>query len=161
MLETARCKLRAPKEGDIPTLVGIYTDPAVRKFLGGPQSELEVTPKITARVESPGTYWVVVTTHDEKVIGDVCLDPHHDGNDTEISYQFSPSSWGQGFATEVARCVLDYAMNELNLPCVVAETQVANRPSCRLLERLGMKLDREVQRFGERQAIYKYRARAA
>ena len=114
-----------------------------------------------ARFESSDNYWVVVIKDDEKLIGDVCLDPHHGGIDIEMSYQFSPSSWGKGFATEVVKRILENKVNELRLPQVVAETQVSNQPSCRLLERLGMQLDREVERFGERQAIYRFTTRAA
>ncbi|UNK21066.1 hypothetical protein MNQ98_14085 [Paenibacillus sp. N3/727] len=37
---------------------------------------------------------------------------------------------------------------------LLAETQTANVSSCNLLERLGMKLERKVQRFGSEQGIF-------
>jgi len=36
----------------------------------------------------------------------------------------------------------------------VAETQSANKASCKLLEKLGMNLKQIVQRFGAEQSIY-------
>lgn len=36
----------------------------------------------------------------------------------------------------------------------VAETQSANQRSCALLERVGMKVDKYVYRFGAEQAVY-------
>jgi ribosomal-protein-alanine N-acetyltransferase len=61
---------------------------------------------------------------------------------------------GNGYATEVIREIIHYAFNRLDLPKVVAETQIANKPSRSLLERVGMKLETTVRRYGAEQAIY-------
>ena len=37
---------------------------------------------------------------------------------------------------------------------MIAETQTANILSCKLLERVGMKLEQKIQRFGTEQTIY-------
>lgn len=50
--------------------------------------------------------------------------------------------------------IINYALNELNLSRVVAETQTANTSSCRLLERVGMEIEKISIRFGAEQAIY-------
>jgi ribosomal-protein-alanine N-acetyltransferase len=42
--------------------------------------------------------------------------------------------WGAGYEAEVIRVIINYALNELNLSKVVAETQTANTSSCRLGE---------------------------
>lgn len=99
-------------------------------------------------------YWVVREKHTDNFIGLVSLDLHHDGHYLEISYQFLPNWWGKGYATEVVQLIITFALNELNLSKIVAETQTANMSSCRLLEKLGMKLERTVSRFGNEQAIY-------
>jgi ribosomal-protein-alanine N-acetyltransferase len=44
---------------------------------------------------------------------------------------------GQGYATEACRAVLGHAFDGLQAQSVVSGTAAANRPSCRLLERLG------------------------
>ncbi|MGK7949496.1 MAG: hypothetical protein AB4368_12020 [Xenococcaceae cyanobacterium] len=36
----------------------------------------------------------------------------------------------------------------------LAETQIANIASCRLVERMGMRLERTVERFGAKQGIF-------
>lgn len=86
-------------------------------------------------------------------IGLVSLDKHIDG-DTEVSYEFLPKWWGAGYTTEVMGEVLNFALNVLTLTKVIAGTQTANLRSCRLLEKLGMKLQITVQRHGAEQAIY-------
>jgi ribosomal-protein-alanine N-acetyltransferase len=56
----------------------------------------------------------------------------------EIGWRLGPSLWNQGLATEGARECLHYAFQSLALPEVVAFTVPANRPSRRVMEKLGM-----------------------
>ena len=87
-------------------------------------------------------------------VGLISLDTHHDGISTEVSYQILPKWWGKGIGSEVVEEVINYAFKSLNLPEVIAETQTANKPSCRLLEKLGMNLRETLLRFGEEQAVF-------
>lgn len=50
--------------------------------------------------------------------------------------------------------VVDYALDDLGLHRIIAETQSANTASCRLLERIGMHRVKTLQRFGAEQIIY-------
>lgn len=87
-------------------------------------------------------------------IGLVVIGPHHDDRLSELSYQFLPAYWGRGLALECTTAVLRHAFDILRLPGLVSETQAANQPSRRLLERLGMRKARTVERFGAAQIIY-------
>lgn len=62
--------------------------------------------------------------------------------------------WGQGYAEEVIRKVIDYVFDELKLKKLVAETQSANKNSCKLLKNVGMTLEGIVTRFGAEQSIF-------
>nr|WP_226793392.1 GNAT family N-acetyltransferase [Bacillus sp. B1-b2] len=99
-------------------------------------------------------YWVVRKKLTNNFMGLVSLDPHHDEVYPELSYQFLPKWWGKGYATEVVQFLTFFALNELKLSNLIAETQTANKSSCRLLERIGMKFERSITRFGAEQAIY-------
>lgn len=59
-----------------------------------------------------------------------------------------------GYATEALTLALQYASDTLVLKRVIAETQSKNDASIRLLNRVGMKFEREIMRFGEAQSIY-------
>jgi len=89
----------------------------------------------------------------EESIGLVVLHPGHGG--TEVSYEFLPSSWKQGFATEAVRCVIDHAFRSEGIEELIAVTQSANEPSRRLLERLGMTASEQFEEFGEQQTLYR------
>lgn len=87
---------------------------------------------------------MVVRIKNNEFIGLVSLDKHVDG-DKEVSYEFLTAWWGQGYATEVIGQVIKYAFEELEIVKLLAETQTANLSSCKLLERVGMKLERKIQ----------------
>lgn len=156
LFETERCFIRTFQKSDYIDVKKLYVDEEVRRFLGGTRQEnsIEIVLKEMLNSSADSFYWIVREKRTDNFIGLVSLDPHHDGVDYEISYQFLPSWWGKGYATEVAHLIIKYALNELNLSKVIAETQTANTPSCRLLERLGMELERTINRFGAEQAIY-------
>jgi ribosomal-protein-alanine N-acetyltransferase len=56
----------------------------------------------------------------------------------EIGWRLARAYWGQGYATEAARAVLDYAWGTLALDQLLALTIPANRPSRAVMERIGM-----------------------
>ena len=57
--------------------------------------------------------------------------------ETELGYTFDPAVWGQGFATEAARCVRDYARDALRLPYTISAILPQNTRSRRVAERSG------------------------
>ena len=156
MIQTTRCELTALQPDDLEYVVRLYTDADVRRFLGGPVGEEEIRSEFPMLIE-PDTatqHWAIRLKDDNAFVGIVSLGAHHDGTDTEVSYQLLPEWWGQGYAKETVQAVVNYALGNLGLLRVIAETQTANVASCRLLESLGMRLERMVERFGAEQAIY-------
>ncbi|WP_045520874.1 GNAT family N-acetyltransferase [Neobacillus niacini] len=156
MFETERCFINTFKKTDFVDVKKLFVNPEVRKFLGGIRQEdaIQVLLDEMLNTSDNSFYWAVREKHTDTFIGLVSLDPHHEGIYLEISYQLLPNWWGKGYATEVVQSIINYALNELNLTKVVAETQTANKTSCKLLERLGMELERTFIRFGAEQAIY-------
>lgn len=156
MFETERCFISTFKKSDYIDVKKLYVNQKVRRFLGGIRQEDMIGVVLDEMLNSceDSYYWVVREKHSKSFIGSVSLDPHHEGVYHEISYQFLPNWWGAGYATEVVQVIIDFAFNELHFSKVVAETQIANKASCRLLERLGMELERKIIRFGAEQAIY-------
>jgi len=156
MICTTRCELTALRGDDRDYVVRLCTDTDVRRFLGGPVDEQTIRLRFAEMLESDGQtqHWVIRVKEDRYFVGIVTLGTHHDGIDTEISYQLLPEWWGRGYATEAVQAVITHALTSLGLPRVIAETQIANIASCRLLERIGMRLERTVERFGAKQGIY-------
>jgi RimJ/RimL family protein N-acetyltransferase len=65
--------------------------------------------------------------------------------DVDIGYALLPEFWAKGYALEAASAVLSYARDTLGLTRVVAITNVDNRSSIRLLEKLGFTYEKMVR----------------
>ena len=74
------------------------------------------------------------------MIGDVAFRiPASNPRTSLIGYSLARHAWGNGYASEAVRRLLEYLFQELDLHRVVADCDVANAASIRLLERLGFR----------------------
>ena len=62
--------------------------------------------------------------------------------DVDLGFAFLPAYWGNGFAYEAASAVMAYAEKVLGLKRVLAITSLDNDRSIKLLEKLGLRLER-------------------
>jgi ribosomal-protein-alanine N-acetyltransferase len=77
-----------------------------------------------------------------------------DAPDIELLYGLLPDYWGQGLATEAARAALAYGFDAALFTRVYVRTDVPNRASVRVMERLGMKFERETRLAARPTLIY-------
>lgn len=154
----AICALDAIRPFDLPQVARLFSEPAVRLFLGGPLSpdDAERRASELLALSEPAKVWAIRQAHAtaSPLVGVVVLDRHHDVEDFEVSYLLLPEHWGHGYARTAIRQVLAYAFDVAGHKRVLAETQTANAASVRLLERLGFRHLRQVMRFGTEQSIY-------
>ncbi len=66
----------------------------------------------------------------------------------ELSYIFDPAVWGQGYATEAACCVRDYARDGLGLAYIVSAILPTNGRSRQVAERAGARADGQMEVIG-------------
>ncbi|QDD64228.1 N-acetyltransferase [Herbaspirillum seropedicae] len=59
----------------------------------------------------------------------------------EIGWRLTPACWGQGYASEAARCALRYGFETLELAQIVSFTVPENQRSLAVMQRLGMQCD--------------------
>jgi RimJ/RimL family protein N-acetyltransferase len=62
----------------------------------------------------------------------------------ELGYDFRSDYWNQGFATEAAIAVRDFAFNEVKLPHLISLIQMGNKASRRVSEKIGMHCEAEI-----------------
>lgn len=153
MLATKNCKLVSLDATHDALIHALYTNDKVRAYLGGTRTKSQIQVIYEEFLTMP-YYWAVYEKQTNTACGLICLDQHHDGEYYELSYQFLPEWWGKGYAKQCALAVLHYAFEQLKVDKIIAETQCANRASCRLLESIGMTIDKQVERFGAQQYIY-------
>ena len=155
-LSTRRLSLTPLTPEDEAFVIDLLSNPQVRQYLGGPVPPAQRVPRFQTYLKPPSGIgiWAIRQAELPEAIGLVFLAPHHYGTDWEVSYELDPDHWKNGFAAEAVGEVITHALNALELPRVVAETQVANTASCRLLSRLDLNEIEQLERFGARQVIY-------
>jgi RimJ/RimL family protein N-acetyltransferase len=143
VLSTERLVLRPVTADDHAVLLAHWTQPDVRRFLfdGTAPSAAEVAETIG---ESIGDFaargygiWLIEYGSGTGLVGTAGLRPLEESG-LEIFYSLAPGAWGQGYATEAARAVVEYGLGSLGLPEVLAEVDEGNTASVAVVERLGM-----------------------
>jgi len=153
-IETARLRLRMFTSGDLDRLLLVFGDPEVMKYLGieaGTTLSREETKlvlqKMTEFWERHGFgRWAVINKEDNKLIGICGFRLLEDA--LELVYALAKPYWGQGYATEAARASLRFGFEELNYERIVAITRHANMGSRRVMSKLLMTYEQEVNHYG-------------
>lgn len=144
---TARLRLRTWEEGDAGAFYAVMNHEPVMRYLGGLQTRVEwqaVVERIVGYQHELGyTFWIVEALGTSELLGWCGLKHINypgapNAGDMEIGWRFRESAWGQGIAREAAAASLDLAFERFEAPFVTALTFEVNRPSWRLMERLGM-----------------------
>ena len=170
-LETDRLLLRAPVRDDAEAVAPMYADPEVMRYVGDGRTlsrtdtERSVR-RMIERWEADGFgLFTTVRKHDGAVIGRVGLlvwnsetwEPttRADGADVptevEVGYTLGRDYWGQGYATEAAGAVRDYALRELGAERLIALIIHGNSASENVARKLGLEYERDVL-LGRREA---------
>lgn len=156
-LSTSRCELRFLDLQDKLSVLALLQNAQTRQYLGGPLSlELAQQRWVDWFQNASEPIWSVRQRKEDGFLGLIFLLPHHDADAPELSYLFVPEFWGQGYAYESVLAVREYATETLGFKRLLAETQSANLPSCRLLNKLDFQEINCFMRFGAQQSLYQY-----
>lgn len=74
--------------------------------------------------------------------------------DVEIFYVFKKAYWGMGLATEMAKAMIDYALNQCGADRVWTSIQARNIASQRVVEKAGMSLVQKTSQDGSEIYVY-------
>jgi [ribosomal protein S5]-alanine N-acetyltransferase len=160
-LETTRLLLRPMQAMDIDGLLHIFTDQKVMNAFDSPPFDQQqmagwLQRNLDHQVEYGYGLFSVIFKANGLLIGDCGLEMMEvDGTQVaELGYDFRSDYWNQGFATEAATAVRDYAFNILRLPQLVSLMRIGNKASQRVAEKIGMKYIAEFTRYGNRYLKY-------
>ncbi|AJF63573.1 GNAT family N-acetyltransferase [Streptomyces vietnamensis] len=151
-LVTERLVLRPVRSGDVPAVTRLWTDPEVRRHLGGPVIDSVIRIR-QRRIVGAAGFHAVVRAEDGVVLGLVTVEAAGRGGETEVSYQFLPEHWGRGYAREAVGAAVARALEAA--PSVVAVTQEANHRSRRLLEAVGLEHAESFVEWDAHQVLYR------
>ena len=156
ILETPRLVLRRLHAGDAAFIFELVNDPSWLRYIGdkGVKSVEDARGYIErgpmAMYERLGFgLWVVEVKASGAAAGICGLIKRDTLPDVDIGYAFLPRHRAQGYAFEAAAATLDYARHVLGLARIVAITSPGNERSSRLLEKLGLRLERSLRFSGD------------
>jgi RimJ/RimL family protein N-acetyltransferase len=145
MIETPRLILRPWRESDVAEFIRVTNTPAVMEFLGGAttleEAQARCARAMASQAENGFCFWIIERLADCAILGFCGLKIGTSGpikGEIEIGWRLREDAWGQGIAGEAAQATLDWAWRNLSCDRVVAITARGNERSWRLMERLGM-----------------------
>lgn len=146
---TDRLLLRPWRAADREPFAALNSDPEVMEhfpaLLTREASDAMVDRCIAAMAEQGWGLWALEVRASGRFVGFVGLSvPSFEAPFTpcvEIGWRLARAAWGQGYAVEAARAVLDAAYGPGGLDEVVSFTAQGNTRSRRVMERIGMSRD--------------------
>jgi ribosomal-protein-alanine N-acetyltransferase len=142
-LQTARTSIRPLVPQDLDKLHRLCASPEAMKFIPphfAPETIKQTKDRLNHYIEHHDEYGIsfgYVSDKQGKFMGRAGFYFIPEVNLYEIGYSLLPEYWGQGYATELAAALLDYAFNTLSLDTVCARTIHGNDSSEKVLHKTG------------------------
>jgi RimJ/RimL family protein N-acetyltransferase len=141
-IETGRLELRPIHRDQARVLLDAGTLPGMLFAEGYPSRFTLEVMELLVDGDELGPYgpYFMVRKSDGAVIGELGCGVD-DGSDTgQVGYSVVEPCWGQGYATEALRALLDHVLAQPEVSRVVARTLVDHKASRRVMEKAGMRL---------------------
>lgn len=143
-LTTARLRLRPFVDADADALYAMHSNAHVLRYWDSPpwtergRAERFLAVCRELADEGSGARLAIDRATDRTFVGWCSLtrwNPTY--RSASLGYCLGDASWGQGYATEAAGALLEWAFTTVDLNRVQAETDTRNGASARVLEKLG------------------------
>ena len=145
-LQTRRLFFRAWASNDLELAMGLWGDPQVTRFfdareqLSAREVQARLAQEIAGQNDSGVQYWPIFLRSSRQHVGCCGLRPYRPpGNIYEIGFHICSRHWGNGYATEAALRVIDYAFEDLIVDGLFAGHNPENTASRHLLQKLGFR----------------------
>lgn len=159
VLETDRVILRRLRPDDLQSLFALYRDPDIRRYFPEGTLTLDETRAELDWFVNGGDprhpdlgLWAAMEKKGNAFIGRAGLIPWEiEGKaEVEIAYLLSKAHWGQGLGAEIARGLVRYGFETLELQRLIALIDPDNEPSRRTALAAGLRFERNLLLDGAR-----------
>lgn len=152
ILETERLIIRKMTLEDAPFLLKLLNEPSWIQFIGDrnvhtiKDAENYIQNKMIDNYKIFGFgFYVIINKENNKSIGTTGLIDREGMKNIEVGFALLQEFEGKGYAYEATKAILNYASEKLNINPIVAITDLENVKSIRLLNRLGLHFDKNIQ----------------
>jgi RimJ/RimL family protein N-acetyltransferase len=160
-LETERLRLRPYRLEDLDDLAAMFSDPEHMRWYPAPFDRETSTAWLERQVAAYGTrgfaLWIVEdrATHEFLGTAGPTVQTVEDMDEVEIGWHTRPGRKGEGIAPEAAAAARDWAFANLEIDHLISLVRPENQASVRVAEKIGMRVDREVDYKGLRHLVYR------
>ncbi|HEY9633092.1 MAG TPA: GNAT family N-acetyltransferase [Coleofasciculaceae cyanobacterium] len=160
VIETRRLQLRHFTPNDADELYRIYSYPDLFKYMPNQQPLLWEQTRIVidSLIESWQRHrfgvWAVIYKKNQELIGHCGLKFLDNTLEIQMGYLLLKSYWGIGLGTEAAGVALKYGFEEASLERIVAIAKPENIASRRVMEKVGMKYEKNAHFYGNDVVYY-------
>ena len=150
-IRTERLLIKTPEVDDKFELTQLINDKDVIKWLSEipfpytldhAEEFIERSQKDALKLES----YNFVIFQDKKLIGGIGLSEFNNKS-CQVGYWLGQQYWGNGFATETLKSILDFGFEQLNLEEIYAAYKIGNEGSKKVLMKCGFEFYREKKEF--------------
>lgn len=138
-IRTSRLIIRDYVSTDWHDLHEIFSDPEAMRYCEPPYMPEQTKEALDCFIQK-GIAYAVALADSGKVIGHALfaqLPPPEEQGTFEIAWFYNRSYWGQGYAYEASKALIDYGFQELRLHKILAET-IDSVKSTSLMKKLSM-----------------------
>ena len=136
VLETERLTLRRPTLADVNAIARLACDRRIAQNTRLPHPYSQSHAIDFVRHVASKNEVVFLIEHNHAPVGMVGADWREEVT-PELGYWLGVEHWGQGFATEAARAVIDFTFEEFDIPSIRSGARVTNPASRNILEKCG------------------------
>jgi ribosomal-protein-alanine N-acetyltransferase len=160
-LETERLVLRPYREEDLDDLHAMFSDPEHMTWYPATfdrDATRAWVDRTFERYRDEGFgLWIVEDGATGVFLGTVgpTIQLVDDVEHVEIGWHTRPGRKGEGIAPEAAAAAIDWAFGNLDVDHVISLVRPENTGSDRVAQKIGMHVDREVDRQGMRHYVYR------
>lgn len=148
ILETERLILREMTLDDAQDMLRLHSNHHVQKYTGEAliTSLEEIHDKIIEKCNDYENHgfgrWVTLLKDGMQFVGWAGLAYLPEFDEIDLGYRFLPQYWRLGIATEASQAILTYGFDKLKLKKIIAIAMKENKPSIRVMEKVGMQFDK-------------------
>ena len=156
--ETSRLRLRGYERSDLDVMAEMFGDAAVTAFtfLGRrdrAQTAAVLDEYMAFLAERGYGMLAILDRKSGEYLGEVGLFVSPMGP-LALRYALNQAAWGKGYAVEASAAVIEDSFDRLGLDELIAGVKPENKPSLRVMEKLGFVYDRTITEAGHTFGIY-------
>ena len=154
LLESERLYLKEFNINDVDSLFRLNSNADVMKYIRPPETNINIIIKLINKIikyydDNPGLgVWAGYEKQSDEFIGFFELAHLDTTDEIEVGYRLFKEYWGQGYATEMTKTLINYGFNKMGLDQIAGITHPENIASQKVLLKSGLAYIKDAVFYG-------------